>query len=67
MNDAFPFAFGDHVRHVGDDTEEDRAGVVTGILLRPHGDLYLVTWGRFGDEREHYAFELRKYEEEVPQ
>ena len=59
--DAFPFAFGDQVEHV---TDDESLGVVTGILLRPAGDLYLVTWGPHSSEIEHYAFELKKVEPE---
>lgn len=34
-----------------------RAGVVTGIMLRPGGRTYCVTWDDL-DERQHYAAEL---------
>lgn len=34
-------------------------GLVTGILLRPEGILYLVAWGNdIGNEGQHFAMEL---------
>lgn len=36
---------------------EGGAGTVTGLLIRPHGLVYMVTWAD-GEERQHYEFEL---------
>ena len=54
MRDQVKFNFGDMVyRKVNPDT----AGIVTGIVFRPTGTAYLVTWGA-GEETACYDFEL---------
>lgn len=54
MPDQVKFNFGDMVyRKVNPDT----AGIVTGIVFRPTGTAYLVTWGD-GEETPCYDFEL---------
>jgi hypothetical protein len=37
--------------------DEDAKGIVTGIIYRPTGTMYMVTWG-MGNEQHHYACEL---------
>ncbi len=51
----FYYVIGDVVYHRLAD--ERRRGIVTGILVRPTGQSYLVTWPDQG-ETAHYAFEL---------
>jgi hypothetical protein len=57
--DLLKFNIGDEVQHIGDDVEDDRPGVVTGIIIRDGGYVYEVAWGRCGDST-HYGFELRR-------
>lgn len=38
----------------------DIAGMVTGILFRPYGHMYLVTWSSDISERYHFDLELTK-------
>lgn len=39
--------------------DEDARGIVTGIVLRPHGCTFYVSWGN-RTETEHYACELSR-------
>jgi len=46
----------------------DELGMITGILWRPHGVVYLVTWAGEEDENTHYDIELtreRNWQEEL--
>ena len=52
--DTVKFAMGDRVFLKVNPTE---AGMVTGILFRPHGMTYWVTWGNAA-ETTHYDIEL---------
>lgn len=52
--DALKFSLGESVFH---QTGPDHYGIVTGILFRPGGHSYYVTWDDLG-ERSHYEFEL---------
>lgn len=53
MTDALKFSLGDTVYHK---VAEDH-GMVTGILFRPIGVIYKVTWPS-GAEVDHYEMEL---------
>ena len=48
------FAYGAYVYHK---TCGDEVGLVTGLIYRPTGLLYEVTWGR-GDTSPHHEIEL---------
>lgn len=50
------FAIGDLVYHRADD--EGIRGVVTGVLVREYGVLYVISWGDTRKETEHYETEL---------
>lgn len=52
--DSVKFSLGEKVYLVVDPDEQ---GMVTGILFRPHGVSYCVTWGN-ADETTHYDIEL---------
>ena len=41
----------------------DAAGMITGMTIRRHAVLYLVTWGEELKETAHYEEELELYEE----
>jgi hypothetical protein len=56
MNEGIRFHLGQVVYSALDD--EDR-GLVTGILFRPAGHVYYVTWGATKQENLHYDFELK--------
>lgn len=53
-----PFQLGQIVysKIVRDDGKPIR-GMVTGIMIRPHGIAYLITWPK-GDETQHFHMEL---------
>jgi hypothetical protein len=55
MSETVRFHIGDQVWYK---TKTDASGVVTGILFRPHGAIYLVTWSDDLTERYHYDIEL---------
>lgn len=60
-----PFQIGDIVwsKVVKDDDGQPKRGMITGILVRPTGCIYYVTWC---DDHEslHYAIELTEQEPE---
>ena len=49
------FKIGDEVTRNAQDTDK---GVITGIMLRPGGKVFYVTWADHA-ERAHYSVELR--------
>ena len=53
-NDSTLFNLGDIVYMM---VSPDDPGMVTGIIYRPHGISYLVTWGN-SSETSHYGIEL---------
>lgn len=55
MADTIKFSLGDIVYHV---LEQDKAGVVTGIMYRPIGVIYYITWKKDASECSHYDVEL---------
>lgn len=52
MSDTVKFSIGQRVYHL---CAKENVGIVTGILFRPHGVIYLVTWS---DVTERYHFEI---------
>lgn len=52
--DTLRFALGQRVWFALNDENE---GMITGILFRPNGVIYMVVWQDM-DETEHYEFEL---------
>ncbi|MFZ4600517.1 MAG: hypothetical protein ACOYNN_17890 [Terrimicrobiaceae bacterium] len=59
--DTVKFTFGERVRHRASD-EDDKPGIVTGIMFRPWGVTYEVSWGPHG-ESSHYDIELERTDE----
>lgn len=55
--DSVKFAIGDIVYIKTD--ESQIPGMVTGIMFRPHGVMYFVSWPNAG-ECQHYGIELTK-------
>lgn len=54
--DNVKFNLGDVVYLIID---PDMQGMVTGVLFRPHGIVYYVSWG-ISDEEPHYDIELTR-------
>lgn len=52
------FPIGTMLHHIANVSDDASPGVVTGILYRPHGILYCVTWGDSREESQHYEHEL---------
>lgn len=61
--DVVKFKVEDLVKHV---TDDDRKGVVTGVLFRKTCVMYFVTWDGDFDEKTHEDFELRPFESFAP-
>lgn len=63
MTDVYKFHLGQIVSHA---LECTKRGIVTGIVMRQHGPIYLVTWEDLV-ERWNYDFELAPGREVYPQ
>lgn len=55
MNDVIKFSIGQKVSY---SINPDKKGVITGILFRQHGPIFLVTWSEDLTERYNYDYEL---------
>lgn len=55
MTDAIKFSLGQRVVAI---INQEKKGMVTGILFRQHGPVFLVTWSDDLQERYNYDYEL---------